>query len=102
MVMSAAAMLAFTTATVMSAAAMFVLTIAVVMSAAAMFVFTAAVVMSAAAMFVFTTAGILFLTASLMRVIEDAVFAVGDVQLLAVFGHGTAGDGAALLRQQGA
>lgn len=26
----------------------------------------------------------------------------GDVQLLAVFGHGTAGDGAALLRQQGA
>lgn len=74
--------------------------LAVFMSAAAMLVFTTAVVMSTAAMFVFTTAGILFLTASLMRVIEDAVFAVGDVQLLAQTFHQLFGGKDAVLCQQ--
>ena len=65
-----------------------------------MLVFTTVVVMSTAAMFVFTTAGILFLTASLMRVIEDAVFAVGDVQLLAQTFHQLFGGKDAVLCQQ--
>ena len=85
---------------VMSAAAMLVFTAAMVMSAAAMLVFAAAMVMSAAAMLVFTAAGILFLTAILMWVIEDAVFAVGDVQLLAQTFYQLFGGKDAVLCQQ--